>query len=152
MKKILAIATLTAASIGSAHAVVTPGNSSAVSSNPAASTYTFNYTAESPSVAPQFVTTVKHLDAIHVPANTILADTQFVTDDSSTDYKVEASFQGDNANAYAAAFSNDGVTGTVGNIYATVAHGDIAHIVLIKNGEITAGTTTVTYNVTGYHS
>ncbi|EHW7085913.1 hypothetical protein K2U01_004603 [Salmonella enterica] len=75
-----------------------------------------------------------------------------MTDQVSTDYKVEATYSGDNSGSYAVAFSSDGATGTVGNIYATVGHGDVAHIVLIKNGEVAAGTTTVTYNVTGYHS
>lgn len=152
MKKILAIATLTAASFGSAHATVAPGNSSAVNSNPVSSTYTFDYTAEASSVAPQYVTSVKHLDAIAAPNNTVLADTQFTTDQVSTDYKVEATYSGDNSGSYAVAFSRDGATGIVGNIYATVGHGDVAHIVLIKNGEVAAGTTTVTYNVIGYHS
>ncbi|EIV7690385.1 hypothetical protein MA092_004552 [Salmonella enterica] len=152
MKKILAIATLTAASFGSAHAAITPANSSAVTDHPVQSTYTFDYTATTPSVAPQYVTSVKRLDATNAPNNTILADTVFTTDQESTDYHVEATYNGDNSNSYAAAFSSDGSTGTVGNTYATVGHGEVAHIVLIKNGEVAAGTTTVTYNVTGYHS
>lgn len=152
MKKILAIATLTAASISSAHATVTPGNNPTITDNPVTNTYTFNYTAEAPSVAPQFVTSVKNLDPIHAPTNTVLADTQFTTDQISTAYKVEATYEGDNLNAYAAAFSSNGAAGNVNDAYATVGHGDIAHIVLIKKGEVAAGTTTVTYMVTGYHS
>lgn len=152
MKKILAIATLTAASISSAHATVTPGNSNSITENAVTSTYIFDYTAEAPTVAPQFDTTVKHLDAIAAPLNTVLADTRFTTDQVSTVYKVEATYQGSNSSSYAAAFSSDGAAGNVGNMYATVDYGDVAHIVLIKNGEVVAGTTTVTYNVTGYHS
>ncbi|EIO8632844.1 hypothetical protein ACNGVM_000480 [Salmonella enterica] len=152
MKKILAIAALTAASISSAHATVTPASTNDITTNPVVNTYTFQYNADAPSVAPQFVTTVKTLDPINAGNNTVLADTTFTTDQVSTVYKVEAHYDGDNQNAYTAAFSEDGGTGNPANVYATVGYNDVAHIVLIKTGEVAAGTTTVTYTVTGYHS
>ncbi|EAQ9983120.1 hypothetical protein EAP48_16445 [Salmonella enterica] len=152
MKKILAIAALTAASISSAHATVTPVATNNVETNPVVSTYTFDYVATTPSVAPQFVTSVKSLDATAASTNTVLADTVFTTDQVSTVYKVEAHYDGDNLNGYSAAFSEDGSTGNPSNVYATVGHNEVAHIVLIKTGEVAAGKTTVTYTVTGYHS
>lgn len=62
MKKILAIAALTAASISSAHATVTPASSSDINTNAVVNTYTFQYSAQAPTVAPQFVTAVRSLD------------------------------------------------------------------------------------------
>ncbi|EAT2562921.1 hypothetical protein EI761_22060 [Salmonella enterica] len=152
MKKILAIAALTAASVSSAHATVTPASSSDINTNPVVNTYTFQYPAQEPTVAPQFVTAVRSLDPINAQRDTVLADTSFTTDLVSTVYKVEASYDGDNRTAYSAAFSKDGGNGDPANVYATVGHSDVAHIVLIKTGEVAAGTTTVTYTVTGYHS
>ncbi|EBJ4579662.1 hypothetical protein QCI94_003739 [Salmonella enterica] len=152
MKKILAIAALTAASISSAHATVNPVATNDVVNNPVVSTYTFDYTANAPSVAPQFNTTVKHIDATAADTNTVLADTTFTTDQVSTVYHVSANYAGDNLNGYTAAFSADGTTGNPSNVYATVDHNEVAHIVLIKTGEVAAGKTTVTYTVTGYRS
>ncbi|EFV1989100.1 hypothetical protein HRI91_004193 [Salmonella enterica] len=152
MKKILAIATLTAASITSAHATVIPTNSNSVLTNAVVNTYSFDYNASAPSVAPQFDTTVKDVNPTTAVPNTVLADTRFTTDGVSTVYEVAASYHGDNLNSYAAAFSSNGNDGNQINTYATVERGDVAHIVLLKKGEVTPGTTTVTYTVTGYHS
>ncbi|HCA3619340.1 TPA: hypothetical protein MO359_004536 [Salmonella enterica subsp. diarizonae serovar 61:i:z] len=152
MKKILAIATLTAASITSAHATVTPTNSNSVLTNAVVNTYSFDYNASAPSVAPQFDTTVKDVNPTTAVPNTVLADTRFTTDGVSTVYEVAATYHGDNLNSYAAAFSSNGNDGNQINTYATVERGDVAHIVLLKKSEVTPGTTTVTYTVTGYHS
>ncbi|EDX6842618.1 hypothetical protein C0V48_001135 [Salmonella enterica] len=152
MKKILTIAALTAASISSAHATVTPASSSEINTNAVVSTHSFQYSAQEPTVAPQFVTAVKSMDPINAGHGTVLADTTFTTDLVSTVYKVEASYDGDNRTAYSAAFSNNGSNGDPSNVYANVGHSEVAHIVLIKTGEVAAGTTTVTYTVTGYHS
>ncbi|EKN2274366.1 hypothetical protein PWO62_000468 [Salmonella enterica] len=152
MKKILAIAALTAASMSSAHATISPASTNDITTNAVINTYTFQYSAQEPSVAPQFVTAVKVLDPIAARTGTVLADTTFTTDNVSTVYQVEAHYDGDNKTAYSAAFSEDGGNGNAANVYATVSHNEVAHIVLIKTGEVAAGTTTVTYTVTGYHS
>ncbi|EAW1231852.1 hypothetical protein RG97_12360 [Salmonella enterica] len=152
MKKILAIATLTAASITSAHATVTPTNSNSVTSNPVVNTYSFDYNATAPSVAPQFDTIIKESNPIAARSGTVLADTKFNADQVSTVYEVAATYAGDNQNSYAAAFSENGGDGNQLNTFATVNRGDVVHIVLLKEGEVTPGTTTVTYTVTGYHA
>ncbi|EIE0339719.1 hypothetical protein LCT82_002761 [Salmonella enterica] len=152
MKKLLAIAALTAASMTSAHATVTPVATNDVNSNAVVNTYTFDYVATTPSVAPQFNTVVKGVDAVNSGTNTVLADTTFTTDQISTVYHVRADYAGANLSGYTAAFSSDGNTGNPSNVYATVGHDETAHIVLIKTGEVAAGKTTVTYTVTGYHA
>ncbi|EDS4948860.1 hypothetical protein BWQ08_002232 [Salmonella enterica subsp. enterica serovar Redlands] len=152
MKKILAIATLTAASITSAHATVTPTSSNSVQSNAVVNIYSFDYDATAPSVAPQFDTVVKDVNPTTAVPNTVLADTRFTVDGVSTVYEVAAAYHGANLNSYAAAFSSNGNAGSQTDKYATVERGDVAHIVLLKKADVTPGTTTVTYTVTGYHA
>ncbi|EHK1059678.1 hypothetical protein J4S57_003392 [Salmonella enterica] len=151
MKKIIAIAALASTLTAGAFAA-TPASSSAEMSNPVSTGTSFIYDSQEPSVALVFDTTILPINPSAAQTGDALAKTHFKTAGASTTYHVEASFAGANTGTQLeAAFSSNGTTADRGNVYLTNATAnEDANILLLKKAALNAGTTTVTYTVTGY--
>ncbi|ECG0448575.1 hypothetical protein DER61_26500 [Salmonella enterica] len=153
MKKIIAIAALTASSLSCAYAA-TPANSPATESHAVISTTQFIFDAQQTTVAPVFTTQVLTGDAMSATTGTALAKTSFKTNGTSTSYKVVANYAGENNDSnLEAAFSINGTTATPDDIALNDVSGqEDAYILLLKKAALNAGTTTVTYTITGYNA
>ncbi|ECF6064962.1 hypothetical protein FNO09_09815 [Salmonella enterica subsp. diarizonae] len=153
MKLQLAVATI-ALSLTSAAFAYTPGNGKTLNTPDGVFTYEFDYTATSPSVAPQFTTTVTSQTSGTVEPNTALAYTHFkAPNGSSNDYSLTTTYS-NHASEYVSYFSTSQATGDSGNVYATgVNAGDDMYIVLASVGnKLSAGETHVTYTINSYKS
>lgn len=153
MKKIIAIAALTASSLSCAYAA-TPATAPQTQENGVVSSTQFIFDAQQSTVAPVYTNQVITADALNAPLNSALAKTTFKTDGTSTSYKVEATYSGENSQTnLEAAFSTDGTTATSGQTALNGVSGkEDAYILLLKKAALNAGSTTVTYTITGYHA
>ncbi|EAV3686540.1 hypothetical protein E2W85_05110 [Salmonella enterica] len=153
MKLQLAVATI-ALCLTSAAFAFSPSNARSLTTDDGTYTYEFDYTASSPSVAPQFTTSVTGQAAGDLPANTALAYTVFkAPNGTNNDYALTAHYS-NNGSEYVSYFSNTRATGATDNKFATnVNAGEQMYIVLASAGtHLSAGLTHVTYTINSYKS